>query len=191
MNGPACNDPIALPTLIEYWLDELGAAATERIDEHIIACAACSDQLAQIVALSNGVRAAFRDGFVRAFVTGAFVDRLIERGVRVREYRVARGGGVNCSVAPEDEVVVGRLEVPLEGVTRLDVVAHQLTDIAEERFRDIPFAAAAGEVVLAAKAALLRAAPAHRARLRLIAVDADGERLLGEYTFRHSPHEPA
>ena len=191
MNEPACTDPVALPTLVEYWLDELDPAAAERIDAHIIACGECSARLAEVVALAAGVRAAFRDGFVRAFVTGAFVDSLVERGVRVREYRVPRNGSVRCSVAPDDQVAVGRLEAPLQGVTRLDAVSVRSTDMAEERSRDIPFDASAGEVVIAAKIARLRVGPAHQVRLRLIAVDAAGERLVGEYTFDHSPHEGA
>lgn len=191
MSRPTCTDPIELPALIEYWLDELDPAATARIDEHIIACGPCSERLAEIVALSNGIRSAFREGFVRAFVTGDFVARLVEQGVRVREYRVARNGSVDCSVAPEDQVAVGRLEAPLQGVFRLDVVSRRSTDMAEERIRDIPFAAVAGEVVIATKIALLRASPAHQHRIGLIAVDNEGEQLLGEYIFNHSPHERA
>jgi len=43
------------------------------------------------------------------------LDGLAERKVRLREYRVPRNGSVNCSVAPEDEMVIARLDVPLGG----------------------------------------------------------------------------
>jgi hypothetical protein len=35
----------------------------------------------------------------------------------------------------------------------------------------------------------MRTLPAHREVVRLMAVDAGGERLLGEYTFNHSPFQ--
>jgi hypothetical protein len=38
----------------------------------------------------------------------------------VREYRVAAGGSVNCSVAPNDEAALGRRAAPLAGLERLD-----------------------------------------------------------------------
>ncbi|MDZ5461717.1 RNA polymerase sigma factor, partial [Azohydromonas lata] len=52
-----------------------------------------------------------------------FVERLAAQGLRLREYRVPCNGSVNCSAAPQDEVLVGRLQVALQGVRRLDVAA--------------------------------------------------------------------
>jgi hypothetical protein len=105
----------------------------------------------------------------------------------VREYRVARNGSVNCSVAPEDELLVSRLEAPLAGVRRVDVISY-LNDAQTDVFRDVPFDARSGEVVVAPQLAQLRAMPSHRRRLRLLAVDDSGERVLGDYTFNHTPH---
>jgi hypothetical protein len=187
MSGPTCHASIELSALVEYWLGELGEAGEARIDEHLLGCVACSERLAELVALSGDIRAAFRQGTVRAFVTDAFVRHLAEHGVRLREYRVPRNGSVNCTVAPEDELLVARLEVPLAGVTRLDAVSYRSTD-RPEVFRDIPFDAASGEVVLTPKIARLRAMPSHQHRVRLVAVDASGERVIGDYTFNHTPH---
>jgi len=36
--------------------------------------------------------------------------------------------------------------------------------------------------------AYIRTMPAYRNVMRLVAVEACGERVLGEYTFHHSPH---
>lgn len=44
--------------------------------------------------------------------------------MRIREYRLPPNGSVNCTVAPDDELLVTRLEAPLEGVERLDAVAR-------------------------------------------------------------------
>jgi len=186
MTAPACNAPIGPALLIEYWLGELDETAGARIDEHLLGCGECSGRLAEIVGLARGIRAAVREGAVRAFVTDAFIKSLAAQGVRLREYRVARNGSVNCSVAPEDEVLVARLEAPLAGVSRLDAVFYGSTDAAAEVFRDIPFNAASGEVVLTPNTARLRLTPSHQLRVRLVAVEAGGERVVGDYTFNHA-----
>jgi hypothetical protein len=190
MNASDCTAPIGFSALIEYWLDELDEAAEARIDEHLLSCQECSEELAEIIALAGGIRAAFAQGAMRAFVTDAFVKRLAEQGVRLREYRVPRNGSVNCSVAPEDEVLVARLEAPLAGVTRVDAISY-LAEAPPEVFRDILFDPASGEVVITPKIAQIRAMPPHRYRIELVAVDAKGERVIGEYTFNHTPSSPS
>jgi anti-sigma factor RsiW len=187
MTTSACAAALGDDALIAYWLGELGQAEEARIDEHVLGCANCSERLAGIVRLADGIRAAVRAGMARMFVTDAFVRSAVEHGTRVREYRVARNGSVNCSVAPEDELLVSRLEAPLAGVRRVDVISY-LNDAQTDVFRDVPFDARSGEVVVAPQLAQLRAMPSHRRRLRLLAVDDSGERVLGDYTFNHTPH---
>lgn len=189
MSTSDCKNPIEFSALIEYWLGELDDAAGECIDEHVLGCAECSARLAQLVALGGGIRAAFQQGVVRAFVTDGFVKRLAERGVHIREYYVPCNGSVNCSVAPGDEVLVARLEAPLAGVGRVDAISY-LTDMPPEVFRDIPFDAAMGEVVVTPKIARIRVLPPHRHRIQLLAVDSQGERVIGDYTFNHAPFKP-
>jgi len=110
--------------------------------------------------------------------------------VRVREYRVPRNGSVNCNVAPEDQVLVARLEAPLAGVVRVDAITY-LPEAPPAVFRDILFDPASGEIVITPKIAQIRAMPSHRQSMRLLAVDADGERVLGDYTFNHTAATPA
>lgn len=190
MAGSICSAPLELPALVEYWLGELDEAAEARIDEHLLGCGHCSERLDEILALARGIRAAFTQGAVHAFVTDAFVRRLAERGVRLREYRVPRDGSVNCTVAPEDELLVSRLEAPLAGVTRLDAISW-LEDAPAHAFHDIPFDAASGEVVITPRIAHIRAMPSHRLRVRLVAVEAGGERVIGDYTFNHTAYTSA
>jgi anti-sigma factor RsiW len=182
VNGP-CADPA---TLLEYWLGELHEAREEALERHYLGCEACSARLAEVEALGSGVRRAFAAGRVGAFLTSAFVERLRSSGLTIREYRVPRNGSVNCTVAPGDQVLLGRLEAPLDGVARVDaIVLHQ----GERRIEDVAFDAAAGEVIVAPSVVFMRTLPAHREVVRLMAVDAGGERLLGEYTFNHSPFQ--
>ena len=184
MNTPNCKAPLEFSTLIEYWLGELDEAAEARIDEHLFGCDECGGRLDEIVALASGIRAAFGEGLMGTFVTAAFVKRLAERGVSVREYRVPRNGSVNCSVAPEDDLAVAYLDAPLTGVSRVDVIIN-IEGAPPVVIRDIPFDAAGGEVVFAPKMAQLRTMPTHRNRIELVAVDAGGERVIGDYTLNH------
>lgn len=186
MSAP-CSAPLDERTLVEYWLDELPENAEAAIDEHLLGCGHCSARLAGLVALAGGIREALRAGRLQAVVSDAFVRRLAAQGLQVREYRVARNQAVNCTVAPEDDFVISRLEAPLAGVVRLDLVIHA-PGLPEEVREDIPFDAARGEVIMSADVPRLRGMPSHRLRFELVAVDDGGRRLIGEYTFNHSAH---
>jgi anti-sigma factor RsiW len=188
MSSSTCVARIGDEALVEYWLGELDEASEARIDEHALGCAACSERLAGIAALADGIRSAVSDGAVRMFVTDAFVRSAVEHGRRVREYRVPRNGSVNCNVALEDELLVSRLEAPLAGVSRVDVISY-LDDAQTDVFSDVPFDAQSGEVVVAPELAQLRAMPSHRRRFRLLAIDENGERVIGDYTFNHTAHD--
>jgi anti-sigma factor RsiW len=188
VTSAACTTPIEDQSLLEYWLGELDEAAEARIDEHVLGCADCSERLADIVAMADGIRSAFKHGSVHVFVTDAFVKGAAQHATHVREYRVAPNGSVNCTVAPEDELLVSRLEAPLAGVARIDVISY-LNDAQTDVFRDIPFDAASGAIVLTPSVARLRTMPSHRRRFRLVAIDESGERVIGDYTFNHTAHE--
>jgi len=182
------HDHPSIDGLLDYWLHDSDAAATEAIDEHLMQCEPCGRALDELVALGDGVRAAFRSGAVSAMASDAFLKRVVGRGVQVREYRLPRNGSVNCTVAPEDELLVAHLETPLRGVERLDaVVTLSFEPDVEHRLQDVPFDAQAGEVLWLPKFDLVRNAPAHTAEVTLLSVDAGGARELGRYTFRHQP----
>lgn len=173
--------------LLHYWFGDVDEAATNAIDAHLFGCDACGAQVDRIAALARGVRDAFAAGLLGAVVSPRFVDRLAERGLRVREYRVPLNGSVNCTVAGEDDVLVGRLQVPLQGVQRLDAATDVTPGGDTEWLRDIPFDAASGEVVFMSRLAEVRRMPAHEMRVRLLSVEGQGLREIGHFTFRHTP----
>ncbi len=187
MTTAACRSPLEWPMLIAYWLGELDPDTESRIEQHYLGCAECSRRVEELNALAEGVRAVARSSGVTAVVNEPFVRRLTERGLNVREYRVPRNGSVNCTIAPEDDFVVARLEAPLAGVTRLDLVNIGADGKTEMRLEDIPFVAESGGVVVSTSVITLRALPATTLRMRLLAVDSNGERALGDYTFHHTP----
>lgn len=187
MTQPGCASPVPLATLLEYWLGELDEAREDQLDEHLLGCGHCSANLQRLVDLAGGVHAAVRTGAVGAVLTDTFVKRLAAQGLRLREYRVPHNGSVNCTVAPEDDLLIARLDAPLAGVERLDVERVGGGGERLEYLRDVPFDAAAGEVILSERMERLRALPASTLRIRLLAVAPSGERLVGEYTFHHTP----
>lgn len=190
MNSTRCRAPLELETLIEYWLGEIDPGKEAAVDEHLLGCGECSSRLQSLVDLADGIRALVRQGSVRAVVTDAFLQRLAAQGLRLRQYRVPHNGSVHCTVAPDDDLVVSRLQAPLAGLEQVDVVLLIAGADRRERLRDVPFDPAAGELVYTNNASEVRALPASTNRVQLIAVDRQGERVLGEYAFIHSPWRP-
>jgi hypothetical protein len=178
--------------IVDYWLGDSDAATAEAIDEHLLHCDACGAVFDEVVALARGVRDAFSHGLVPSVLTPGFVERLKASGRRLREYRVPPGGSVMCSVAPGDELLVSRIAAPLEGVHRLDAVcSFSFAPGEEQRLHDLPFDASSGELLLAPKLAEIRQQPSHDLVVRLIAVEASGEREIGRYTFHHRAAAPS
>jgi hypothetical protein len=99
---------------------------------------------------------------------------------------VPHNGSVTCSVGPDDDMLVAHLAAPLRDVPRLDAVfTYSFIPGHEERLSDIPFDATTGEVLFAPRLNEVRQHPTHEMLVRLLAVDAAGEREVGRYAFHH------
>ena len=189
MIAHACNTPIGFSTLVDYWFGELDEADEARIEEHLLGCGGCAERLEELAAIASGVRALVREGSAHAVVSAAFVEQLLEDGLRLREYRLPPNGSVNCTILPDDDIVVTRLAASLEGVQRLDLVLHG-GEGEPNRIQNIPFDAADKEVVVLPSAKRLRTLPKCKQIIQLVAVDAGGERVIADYTFNHTPFAP-
>jgi anti-sigma factor RsiW len=168
-------------TLVDYWFGDLEPEREAAFEEHLFGCEECTAELEALAALGAAVRGAFREGAVRAVISHALLEAMKKEGLRLREYAVAPGGSVNCTITGSDDFVVSRLAAPLAGVRRVDLVS------SGERFEDVPFDAGAGEVLVVPAPAPLKRRGAFTTRMQLLAVEAAGERLLGDYTFIHTP----
>ncbi|HYD56992.1 MAG TPA: hypothetical protein VEB41_08810 [Burkholderiales bacterium] len=185
-----CRNPIEFETLLAYWLGELPAADEAPVEEHFFACAHCAQRLEALAALGDGIRAAVQAGRVGAIVSARFVERMKALGMRLREYRIERGGSVSCTIHADDDAVVTRIEAPLAGVKRLDAFERVVVGgatVQESRMEDVPFDPASGAIHVVPPPALLRRLPKSTVTIRLLAVDESGERAIGEYTLEHSP----
>ncbi len=181
-----CARPLSDEALLDWWTGELSSPRQREVEDHILSCPDCAGHGLAMYTLAEAVRSLVREGGAPLVLPGVVVERLRHEGRRIREYRVAPGGSVQCTVGPDDDVVLSRLAVDLGGVTRLDLVVR-VDDGPEARVSDLPFDAAVGELIVMPSAGDLRAAPAHVQRMRLVAVEPGAERLLGEYTFDHTP----
>jgi hypothetical protein len=185
-----CKEPIGFETLVAYWLGEVAPEEEAPLEEHLFACASCSARLEELSAFADGIRAVVRQGRVAAVISAPFLEALRRQGLRIREYRVPPGGRVDCTMRTDDDAVVSRMQAPLAGVKRVDLLQRVEVggEVSEFRLEDVPFDPAAGEVLtLPLSPAALRKMPAHTARMRLVAVEETGERELGEYVFAHTP----
>ena len=190
MTGVRCAEPIEFEALVAYWVGELPTAAEALIEEHLFGCAHCTRRVEELAALADGIRAVVRRGAVQAVITQPFLEFMKQQGMRIREYRLAPGERVSCTIRTDDDAVVSRMQVALAGVKRVDALhSLDLGDGHQRRWRveDLPFEPSTGEVLALPSAQQLRKLPAHILRVRLVATDESGERTLGEYTFAHTP----
>jgi len=182
-----CQVPIDGVILMDYWLGLLTPSDENSVDEHLLACDTCGERLRDVIQLSEQLQALARSGSLRVVVGDALLRRAGDEGRRVREYTLRPGQSIACTVASDDDFLVGHLAADLSDTTRVDLSLCDIQGVEWQRLADIPVRADAGEVVFQESVTYAKAAPTSSMVARLLAVGADGtERLVGEYTFNHT-----
>jgi hypothetical protein len=186
-----CSRPVDAAVLADYWLAALAKPEEEAVEEHLFTCDECGARLREVIALAEGVRQLAREGSLRMVVSDTFLKRAAEEGLHVREYAPPAGGGVQCTVTAEDDLLIGRLAANLSGAKRVDLCICDERGVEQLRLPDIPVQSGASNVVYQESITFAKTAPTNKMMVRLIAFDeAGGERLLGEYTFNHTRSLP-
>jgi hypothetical protein len=186
-----CENPVDAVVLADYWLGVLPEPEEEDVEGHLLTCDACGAQLRDVITLAEGVRNLAREGSLRMVVNEVFLRRASEEGLRVRQYSPPQGGGVQCTVTAEDDLLIGRLAVDLKGAKRVDLLVCDAHGAEQLRLRDIPVSSEAGSVIYQESITFAKAMPTSTMIARLVAVDeVGGEQLLGEYTFNHTRSLP-
>jgi hypothetical protein len=187
----SCANPIDAAILADYWLAALASSEEEAVELHLLDCDQCGARLREVVALAKGVRKIAREGSLRMVVSDSFLKRVTEEGLRVREYALPAGGGVQCTVTAEDDFLIGRLAANLTGAKRVDLCLCDERGIEQLRLPDIPVQQGASNVVYQESISWAKAMPTSKMIARLVTFDeSGGERLLGEYTFNHTRSMP-
>jgi hypothetical protein len=182
-----CRNPIDAAVLADYWLAALPPSEEEPIEEHLFECDECSSRLREAAALANAIGDVARQGSLLMVVSDAFLKRVAQEGLHVREYAPPAGGSIQCTVTAEDDFLIGRLTADLSQEARLDLSLCDARGSEQLRLADIPFHAASGGVAFQQSITYAKAAASETLIARLIAFDdAGAERMLGEYTFHHT-----
>jgi hypothetical protein len=182
-----CSRPIDAAVLMDYWLAALPSAAEEAVEEHLLTCDECGDRLREAIDLAESLCTLARSGSLQVVVSDQLVKHAAESGLRVREYAPPLEGGVQCTVAADDDLLVARLAVDLTSAARVDLTWCDPRGVEHQRMTDIPIRADAGSVICQQSITWAKASPTATMIARLVAVDeSGGERLLGQYTFHHT-----
>ena len=187
MKSSRCKSPLAPSTLADYWLAELQNPEEEFVEEHLFACQDCSQELQDLVGLVETIRSITRKGSLQVVISGTFLERLRADGLNIRQYEVSPGGSVACTITDKDDLVISRIAADMAGARQVDISECDVEGREVRRVRDIPLVGANNEVVWSQPTDWLRSAGNEVFRFRLIAVEEAQERVLGEYTFNHSP----
>lgn len=183
----SCLTAIDPAVLADYWVGALEGPEEEAAEEHLLACDECGARLREVIALADGVRSLAREGSLRMVVSDSFLRLAAEEGLRVREYAPPRGGGVQCTVTAEDDLLIARFAADLSGAKQVDLCLCDETGQERLRLPDIPVHSDAGGIAYQESITWAKAAPSHTMIARLVARDDAGrERLLGEYTLHHT-----
>jgi hypothetical protein len=186
-----CSNPVDAAVLADYWLAFLAKPEEEAVEEHLLECDRCGSRLREVIVLAEGLRNLAREGSLRMVVSDAFLKCAQDEGLCVREYAPPPGGGVQCTVTAEDDILIGRLAANLSGVKRVDLCLCDERGVEQHRLPDIPAPSGAASVLYQESITFAKAMPASKMIARLVAVDeAGGERLLGEYMFNHTRSLP-
>ena len=175
---------IELDQLIALALDELTEAEAAPVEEHVLACGLCATRLERLLRLGDHVRALVHAGRTMSVGPPGLVEQLERQGLISRTYRIRPGQTVPCAVGAADVYSATHLEVDLTGVRRLDLLRS--SPVGTARIEDVPFDASRPVATLLTRSDLIRTFPSMKLTFRLVAVDGDAERTLGEYVLDHT-----
>jgi anti-sigma factor RsiW len=171
---------IATDRLVALALGELSGDAELEVETHVLSCGSCARRYASLLRMGPAIAELVRDGSAMMPVTCALAERLDAEGLISRRYELEPGKPVPCTVGPDDVYSLTTYHVDLAGVSRVDLIRFG------QRLSDIPFDAGAGRVYVLTAASVLRKLPTQRVPLQLVAVEAGGERVLGDYVLDHT-----
>jgi hypothetical protein len=187
---PKCQAPVPDATLLDYRARDLADGdETDRVEEHLFACADCSARLHRLAALGTGLATLVRQGRVSGIVSRALLNRMQRDGIHVRMYSLVPGETVPCAVFPGDDLVVAALRADFSGVDAVTLSVTGPGDSPSGEIDDVPVSRPDGEVLWATPAAVVRQMPSMRLQLTLASAGA-ARAELGKYVLDHSASTP-
>jgi hypothetical protein len=174
-----CDSPIDEATLVDYLAGELSGDDESRVEDHLFACDACGSAAHR---LSNLIEA-LRDALPPT-VSRAALARLEGRGMRLLQTRIAAGTRAVVTFGKDVDLLVHRLQLDVGDAQRIDCEVVNAADGSPIiAFADVPFERT-GEINLVCHRHYAEAFPPD-ASIRLLAVDGDERRVLGQFGVMH------
>ena len=134
----------------------------DAVEEHLFTCEECGARLREVISLAEAIRDLARQGSLLLIVSDAFLKRVAEEGLHVREYTPPIGGSIACTVTAEDDFLIGRLTADLSGANRVDLCFCDERGAERVRLADIPFNSEAGGIAFQQSITYAKAAPSER-----------------------------
>ncbi len=185
----SCN--VGMQKLLDYRFGDSDQASGERLEMHLFECGECARRVEVLSLLEMGVRDLAHKGQLSAASTGALLRRATELGLQLRSYRIEPGAEVQCTAAPDDDLIVVRLALSAGEAQAVDLdTAVTFLDAGhseQRKLADLVIDRESGELVYVFAGDYVRSIPRSRwvmhARLRA----PEGERTLGPFTMVHTP----
>ena len=174
----SCKAPISWEELVSYWAGDLTPSEVDRLDEHLLGCAACSAESARVAAVAQALRT-----FVPPVVTREALGYLRAQGLRIEEDQFLPGQRKGVLFRADVDLMILRLAgLDLSQATqvRLTVRAESTGQVLTEE-QSVPFDS---DGVLVACQRHFVSAP-HDILFEVRAVSASGAEQSGIYTVPH------
>jgi hypothetical protein len=182
----AVAHPLTLEALLDYWLAELPPAQADALEEHLFECAECGERLDAVRALGDAIVGLVRKGELTGRATTALLNRFARDRLNVRQYTVAPGEVVACTVSPHDDLLMARLVVPegTPGPLEIAVLGDQGQEVM--RVEDVAYDPRAGEIMAFLPARPVQPMPSGRRQYVLLAGAQGQAREIARYTLDHT-----
>jgi Putative zinc-finger len=141
-----CRQAISWDELCAYWADDLASSDLERVEEHLMSCAACSDESARVESIARAVRE-----LLPPIISHEKLVELHAGALRVRENPIAPGERKVAVFSPDLDLLVhrlGGLELRKARRVRVTISVEETGDVLVE-VPEAPFDPESGEILVA------------------------------------------
>jgi hypothetical protein len=170
---------VTFETLVAYWAGDLGAAESDRVEDHVFACAECTAASARVAAISESLRA-----IVPPIVSPGRVEELRAHGFQIEDNFVAPGARIEVTFRDQDFLIhhLGGLELASAERVKVKVSVEETGSLILEH-PSVPFDAKSGEVLIACQPHFAAFPP--NIAFDVTATDGSGEVRTARYVVAH------
>jgi anti-sigma factor RsiW len=180
----------ALAEMVDYLAGDLEADQELPLEEHLFGCDACTSRMERLHRIGVGIREVVEQAQAGGTVNRGFVDRMLEAGLTVREYRLEPGQTVPCQAGPEDFVLV-RLAATFGDMAdaSMEVVFHDLEadKLAPPFTQPVVVDRDIGEILLIYPGEEIRRKPRSIWQMRVHGTLAGQQAEIGPFVLDHTP----